>query len=183
MVVAELIEKELKRCMSDRCPFDLGRVFYSSSFTHVQNSSDFSKNKIAVLSPVQRKKILLSVLNHLRLKRLSRQEIAKLFAVTPRTVGNWINDLKKEYKKEIAATPPAEFVASTVAFYDDMRADCLKMVDSACIVTGERLKAIQAALQIENSKHEFLERVGFFEGINFKLPDTSTAQRFNVFRQ
>lgn len=183
MVVTELIETELERCISDTSLFDLNRVIDSASFTHTQNSNDFSKNKIAAISPVRRKKLLLSVLNYLRLKRLSRKEIAKLFAVTPRTVGNWLHDLKREYKREAASTLPVQFVADTLAFYDGMREECLKMADNTGMATGARLKAIQRALEIESGKHEFLERVGFFEGMDIRLANNPESQRFNVFRQ
>jgi hypothetical protein len=124
-------------------------------------------------TPKQRNEFLLKYTGKLSMMGYTNIEIATLFAVCPETVCHWRAELRERSNMRMAQYDQLSFVSETMDFYEEVKESSLRLANSNHVTVKERLNATSIALNAENSKQMFLQKIGFLE--NVKLTPAAIA--------
>lgn len=107
--------------------------------------------------------------HRLLLRGVTRQEIAKHFGVSADTIYKDCVHITRALKEELQSVDLPAFVATTVSFYDDLRQTAHTMSGDKNIKPSDRLRALEVSLKIEDSKQNYLGKMGLYGEANKNL--------------
>ncbi len=114
----------------------------------------------------------LALVHRLAMRGLPLGQLGALLGRSTRQVHSLRVELSKRIKKEAEHVDFMTIAGETLAFYDEIRAMCMKMASEA-IEVSECLAAIRMALDAEADKHRFLQASGFYDIAKY-IPKSNT---------
>ncbi len=114
----------------------------------------------------------LALMHCLTMRGLPLGQIGALLGITTRQVQSLRVELIKRIKKEAEHADILAIAGETQAFYDEIRAICMRMASEAT-EASECFAAIRTALSAETDKHRFLQASGFYDIAKY-IPKSNT---------
>lgn len=100
----------------------------------------------------------------LTLRGVPKQTIAEHLGITLRQVYEDMSEINREMREEIQNFDYPIYIGHSVAFYDEARNIALRLAtDTNEKSNSTKMAALRVALQAEDSKHDFLSKVGLFK--------------------
>lgn len=105
--------------------------------------------------------------HRLMLRGVSRQAMAEYLKVSIRVIYDDVVEINKAMRVNVQSMDYPTFLGQTLAFYDEARNMALREASDTAKnkSLGTRMFALRAALAAEDSKHNFLQRVGLYRTV------------------
>lgn len=102
--------------------------------------------------------------------------IAQELNITLTEVGALRREIEARLRHEAANADLLTFAGQTLAFYNMVRADALRMASDASRTVAARNDSYRTALKAEADMQDFLKLAGFFDGVKYTPRSEATSE-------